>query len=471
MKILLIWPQGYDPSYVIPISLAYLKNNIKSKHEIRILDYSLNVNKMKNLGEFVRRYRPQIVGVSCWSSVFPEGYRILKKIKEVDNKIITIMGGAHVTTYSTKTIKKKAIDYILRGEAESSFQIFIDEISKKKPKFSNVPGLVYISNKKVIKNPILLEQNLDRINTPNYNSINFGSYLKKGYRFNTAHKMNAPIWVTRGCPYMCNYCSASLQNGTVVRKHSIDYIIKWIKYLYNEKGIKHINIIDDNFTFDIEYAKKFCNNIIKLNIKDLTFGTPNGIRMERIDDELLMLMKKARWENIVIAPESGSEKTLKTMGKNINLKTVPKIVHQIKKMGFKVHGFFIVGYPGETKEDIKKTIKLLRKCRFNFFFLNNFQPIPGTLVYDDLVKRGAIKDGTIPNNYSSGQRVYTPSDLKNFNFPKLIIKEYLYLAISNPLNLLYIFKIIRPTMIIKKVFNNLINIMESMLNDHNKPQS
>ncbi len=459
MKILLIWPKGYDLNYVVPLSLAYLKSNIGDKHEVQILDCSLNTNNTIKLNSFVKNYQPDLVGVSCWSTVFLEGCMLLKEVKQIDDKIITIMGGSHVTTSPDNAIKKREIDYVLTGESEFSFPMLIDELSKKSPNLLNIPGLVYISEKRVKKNQRYIEHNLDKIQLPDYDSINFNSYLDKGYRFNTAHKKNAPVWVTRGCPYICDFCSAPLQNGRIVRKHSITYMIKWIKYLYFKKGIRHINIIDDNFTFDMEYAKKFCRAVIKLNLKNLSFGTPNGIRMKRLDDELLRLMKKARWENIVIAPESGSEKTLKRMKKNIDPKNVPKIVDKIKKVGFKVHGFFIIGYPGETEEDIKKTIELLRKCKFNFFFLNNFQPIPGTPIYDELVKKGEIKEDALPKNYSSGQRIYTPNTLKDFNFPKLIIKEYIHLAVSNPLNISYMFKIIKPTIIIKKILSNTINMV------------
>ncbi len=463
MRIALIWPNGYDVNYVVPLALAYLKSNISDKHEVIIFDCALNnVNSnSKQLKDMINQFKPDVVGVSCWSNTYLEGLNILKTIKSINKEITTVMGGVHVTSYPDSVIKENVVDFVFRSESETSFPKFIDELKKKKPNFSKISGLVYISNRSIIKNRIVLERNIDEIKMPNYGAIKFMKYLQKGYRYNTSHKMNAPVWVTRGCPYACSFCSASLQNGRVIRKHSIEYMINWIKYLYYEKNIRHINIIDDNFTFDKEYAKEFCRAMINLNLKDLHFGTPNGIRIEMIDGELLKLMKKVRWENMIVAPESGSQKTLKRMKKRLNLDIIPDKIKEIKKAGFKVHGFFIIGYPGETRKDIRKTVNLLRKCKFNFFFLNNFQPLPGTPVYDELVENKKIEAGVLPKNFSGGERVYIPEKLKDFNFPLLVLKEYIYLALSNPLNIPYMMRIINPKIIIEKLFVNLKNSLMS----------
>jgi len=460
MKIALIWPQGYDTTYVVPLALGYLKSNLGKEHNIKILDCSINniSANSEELIKFIKVFNPKVVGVSAWSHTYKESVEILKTIKSVNKNIITVIGGAHVTCYPNMAIKEKAVDFIFRGESELSFPFFIKELEKKEPDFSKIKGLVYKIDKKYIENKMERETNLDKINIPDYEAINFNKYLKQGYNFNTHHKMNAPIWVTRGCPYGCKFCSASIQNGKIIRKHSIDYIIKWIKYLYYHKRIKHISIIDDNFAFDIKFAKNICKEIIKLNLK-LSIGSPNGIKVERIDSELLDLMKKAGWENIVIAPESGSDRILKKMGKNNNTKLILKKIKEIKNKGFKINGFFIIGYPGETKEDIKKTIKFLRKCKFNFFFLNNFQPLPGTEIYNELVRNNEIQEGVMPKNYSDGERTYIPEELKDINFPKLILGEYVYLMVNNPFNIPYIIKLINLKMIIKKVYLNFTNMI------------
>ncbi len=103
-------------------------------------------------------------------------------------------------------------------------------------------------------------------------------------------------------------------------------MVRWVKYLYDKKNIRQLNIIDDNFTYHIKYAKEFCRRMIELDLPNLRFCTPNGIRQEKTDFELLTLMKKAGWDYVFIAPESGSMKTLQRMQKDLDPKTIPQKV-------------------------------------------------------------------------------------------------------------------------------------------------
>ena len=294
-----------------------------------------------------------------------------------------------------------------------------------------------------------------KIKFPDYDSIRLEYYTRHGYRWNCPPKINAPIWVTRGCPYRCGFCAAPDLNGKPVRSHSIPYMMEWIKYLYFQRGVRWVNILDDNFTFHKKYAKEFCRAVIDLNLKGLRFGTPNGIRMERGDKELWELMKQAGWKMLLIAPESGSEKTIKRMDKDLDLKIVPRVVKEIREAGLKVQGFLILGYPGESEEDLLATRELILTCNFNFVFMASFQPLPGTPIYKELVANKELIDGVLPHHYSDGTRVYMPDTLKEFNFPKFILLTHLLMMVSNlrniPYHLSLMFKLFSPRQVLKKV--------------------
>ena len=467
MKVVLVWPYGFDPIYTMPLSLGYLKSNTSnSKHDLQLINCSLlKLNAASpEFKKKLRELNPNVVGVSCWSPTYEESLQVLKTAKEINEKIITTMGGVHPTAYPDAIMKHNFVDFVFRGESELSFPIFLEELQKEAPDWSKVKGLVYrsegsgIVKSAIVKNEMEREKDLDKINFPDYDAMRLQDYINTGYKFHTNYKMNAPVWTTRGCPYRCAYCTAPLQNGKLVRTHSIKYMVEWIKSLYYKEGIRLVNIIDDNFTFNIDYAKEFCKAMISLNLKDLRFGIPSGIRIQRTDVELFHLMKQAGFEYLTIAPESGSAAVLNRMKKDLDLRIIPQKVKEIKEAGLKVHGLFIIGYPGETEEDLKKTVKLIRDCKFNFFFLSNFQPLPGTPVYDELVKSGDIAEGLLPKHYSSGERVYTPKELKNFNFSLFVIRQYVHLAISQPLNIPYMLKVISPKMIVERVYTNVMNM-------------
>lgn len=458
MKIALIWPKGFDTNYVLPLAFGYLKSNIdKDKHEIKIIDCSLRRLDADSpvLRQEIIDFNPDVAGVSCWATTYHEAVKIFKVVKSINSDIITVIGGVHATTYPDRTMEHPEIDFLFRGESELLFPLFLDKITDTVPAFENVPGLTYRSNGSLIKNPPEYRDNIDEIKWPDYDAIDLERYINSGYRLHTSIKRNAPIWVTRGCPYRCTFCTAPLQNGKKVRVHSVEYLVELVKHLYFEKHIKQINIVDDNFTFHTEFAKEFCRAVIALELKDLRFNTPNGIRVQRTDKELLHLMRKAGWRSLIIAPESGSKKILKKMQKDLDPDIVPEKVREIREAGLKCSGFFIIGYPEETIEDIEATVNLIKQCRFNFFFLNNFQPLPGTPLYDTLVKKGEIEDGLMPKNFSDGGRAYTPPALRHFNLPKLVLKLYLNLALREPMNIPYMLSQATPRMIIKKVWVNI----------------
>jgi len=458
MKILLIFPKGFNIEYTIPFQLGYLKSNLKEEEDVRLLDCSLNNidSDSDRLIDFIKEFKPDLVGITCWASTAEQAIDIFRNIKKIDENIITVIGGIY---FNTRPILNKNIDYGFRGESEFSFPEFVEELKKTKPDFSNINGLVYRKNGEILRNKVDFEHNLDKIKIPDYDFINLDEYLKRGYRVGSLHKLNAPILATRGCPYKCKFCSASILNGAAVRKHSVDYLVNWVKHL-KEKGIKHINIMDDNFTFDVNYAKEFCKRIINLNL-ELTFGTPNGIRIDRCDKELIILMKRAGWKNLVVAPESGSERMLKRMGKILDLDDVVRKVRMIQENGLKVHGFFMIGYPEETVEDLKKTIKFIRKCRFDFFFIGNFHPLPGTEIYQELVEKGEVSPDFVPTLcFADGGVQYKTKSLMNVNFPFLRMKEYLYFILSNPHRLFYIFRLFNPALVSKRIIVNFLNIFQ-----------
>ena len=146
------------------------------------------------------------------------------------------------------------------------------------------------------------------------------------------------------------------------------------------------------------------------------------------------------------------------MKKDLNPDIVPGVVEDIKASGLKVQAFFLLGYPGESIDDIKKTSELIKKCRFNFVFFNQFQPLPGTPVYKELVAKNEILNGFMPHNYSDGSRAYTHDELKDFNFSLFIIKTYFFMVLRDPLNIFYVLTLHPLRLYTKKLYLNLKKI-------------
>jgi len=465
-KVLLISPNGNLPNYCLPLSLGYLKSNVSGSHEVKVFDLTLEKIETNSLKfrEEIQNINPDVVGVTVSIQTYNDSINTLKVTKEINNNIVTIMGGAHPTIYPNFVMKQSIIDYLLTGEGELPFSYFLDNIDNDE-RF-NTHGLVYRKNGTIFKNKIWLDEDLDKIKIPDYNAIKLIEYISKGYNYGGFYGKTAPIWLTRGCPYKCSFCSASLINGTKIRSHSIPYAVQWISHLYDKFNIRQFAIVDDNFTFYIDYAKEFCESIIKLREnghfrEKIYFATPNGIRIERVDDELLRMMKRTGWKGLTVAPESGSRKTLKRMHKNLDPDAVPNIVDRIKSAGLYVRGFFMVGFPGETHEDIEETIKLIRKTKFDNITIGRFLPIPGTPIFDELVNEGEISPDYIPpsgfelwvpTRRDTEKKMYTPKGLEDLNLFKLMLRETLLHFLRNPGAIIYFFKYYGFMNILKKMF-------------------
>lgn len=466
-KVLLIEPSGNLPFYILPLGLGYLKSNVSDHHEVRIYDCSLKgvLADSQDLMREIRDFRPDVIGVSASMQTYDEALRIIKATKSIDPAITTVMGGAHPSIFAEKIMENNELDFLFRGEAELMFPLFLDQL-KGEEEFGRIKGLVYRKEGRIILNDVNAETDIDRIRIPDYKHMNLEAYLKNGYSYGGCYGKSAPVWITRGCPYPCSFCSASLINGKKIRRHSIPYVMDWLSHLYNEFNIRQFAIVDDNFTFDTEYAKQFCKTVINLKEKGhfkekIFFATPNGVRMDKLDDELLALMKKAGWQGLSIAPESGSKKTLKRMRKSLDPDTVPGIVERIKKQGLDVRAFFIVGYPGETKEDIQQTIGLIRRSKFDAIILGKFLPIPGTPIFNELVKNGEISVDYMPQSIfkfvmplskNKNDHIYSPRELESLNTFVIFLRESILLAIRNPNSIVFYFKYYGVFNLFKKLF-------------------
>lgn len=422
-QIVLVYPRSGNVELGPPLGFGYLKSNTDSnKYDINIIDFDLE-NLDPEGAEFTNRIKqinPGIVGVFSYSFNFTEALTIVKTVKIIDSHIATIIGGPHATVAAEKVIKNKEIDFVFRGEGEFSFSLFLEQYNNPHPDFSKVKGLAYKNkNGEYIFNEISRIKDLDSIKIPDYDVINLNRYIEKGYGrwYQNSKKRCAPIFTTRGCPYRCTFCAVPLVSGSILRKHSTEYMISWIKVLYTKYDIRGFAVFDDNFTFDIEYAKTLCKEVIKLGYKDVEFNSPNGIRMQRSNVELWDLMRRAGWRRIVVAPESGSIRILKSMKKDLEPKDVIRITKDIKKAGLKVHGFFIMGFPGETIDDLDQTKFLIRKCKFDGISITKFQPFPGTPIYNELLQKKEITNDFLPELFGDYKSTaYVTPTLRDFNF-------------------------------------------------------
>ncbi len=390
MNILLISPK-YDATIVAPhLGLGYLSSSLKKKgHKVKILDGTREEIK----------YNPEdweLVGVTAMSNYFPEACKDIEKAKSYGLK--TIIGGAHIICDPEQSLIDSQANYAAIGEGERTMDQLASGLSP-----DSVEGLVYWENgkpkrsnpnlKKLIESKKMyttkignqsrdFQINIDDFGEPDWDSINPASYPKKmphGMIYKSLPL--APIITTRGCPYSCIYCSAPITAGKRMRYRDPVKVVDGIDMLIKKYGVKEIQIEDDNFTLKRKHVIAVCEEIIKRKIK-IDWCLPNGVRIDKLDPEMLRLMKKSGCYQMSLGIESANQRILDLIKKRLNKDLVKNVVNEVKKAGIQAVGFFIVGFPTETKKEIKETIDFASSLNLDRANFTKAVPLPGTELYN-----------------------------------------------------------------------------------------
>ncbi|MEW6409276.1 MAG: radical SAM protein [Nitrospirota bacterium] len=393
MRVLLIKPYNLSDHIQPSLGLGWLAASIQKTHHVSIIDcIKEDIKKADWLEPYIKQYKPDVVGIQCYT--FHLGFikEVFDTIRRVDKSIIKIIGGPHPSAVPEETMRHFLgdLDFVFAGESEIGLPRLLEKLDKGNGNdYSDVPGLVWCNKERIIINDRAVVDDLDSLGFPAWDLIHPETYPEAQHGAFFKRFPIAPIMITRGCPYLCTFCGAHLISGRRLRRRSADHVIKEIKMLYNDYGIREFHIVDDNFTINRDNAKEFLRKLIDLNI-EISWATPNGVRMDTLDEEMLVLMKKSGLYLISLGIESGSDRVLKLMKKNITVERVRNCIKMIKNHGIDIAGFFIIGFPGETAEDIEKTVKFsleLDLIRANYF---TYLPFPGTESYKQLESNGEL---------------------------------------------------------------------------------
>ena len=391
MKILLVKPGIALGDHIQPpLGIAYLASRLREKNDVAVLDFGMMDRRDDLFTAELQKFAPDVVGFQCYSPEIGEVKRLSVMARAVLPKAVILAGGPHPTLCPEETMAKLSpeTDYLLRGETEESFPLFLEKLGGRCAP-EKVPGLVWRENGALRVNEMLPIQDINALPLPSWDLINPQNYppAQHGAFFNKFPI--APIVTTRGCPFACGFCTAPILSGKKMRKRGADSVIAEIEMLYHKFGIREIHIVDDNFTLDKEHAVSILKRIIESKLP-ISLAFPNGVRIGTLDSELLDLMKQAGTYLISVGIESGSDKTLKRMEKQLSVALIREKVALIREKGIDLAAFFILGFPDETVEDMRETIKFsleLPLLRANFF---TFLPLPMTPVTLKLIASGEI---------------------------------------------------------------------------------
>ncbi len=379
-RVLLIQPNTENcTSILLPINLGYISSYLKKNGvDSYILDCLNNKLSIKYVLSFVNKYRPSMIGISVMTSNFFDARKLISSIKQ-HFRIPIVVGGSHPSGDPMDTMAKLQCDYVVFGEGEQTLLELVQNKDKK-----HIFGLCYKSKDKIIINkPRELIKDLDSLPFPNYEQINPNSYKSLPHQLYYRQFPIAPVITSRGCSYGCKYCFGNTIFGRTIRFRSAKNVVDEIEFLVKRFGVKEIFIEDDNFTLGKKHAYGVCQEILDRNIK-INWALPNGVRLEYLDAELLRIMRKSGCYSMSIGIESGNQEILDSIDKRLDLKIIKEKIKLIKSFGFKVRGFFILGFPKDTKKTMNDTIKFAKGLDCDYYNFHSLQILPGTRLHHEL---------------------------------------------------------------------------------------
>ena len=378
-----------------PLGIAYVAAVLeKDGHEVKIIDgpalATVEEYDFDNLGKDILNFKPDIVGVGASLSQIDHTKKVLCLTKEIDNGIIAIVGGTLISAEPHRLAELKYADYGVLGEAEIAFSNIVKELETKE-NIRDVEGLIWREGEEVkfIKANMIYE--VDQIPMPARHLLKMDIY-----RPSPANYRRLPattLMTSRGCPYACIFCSRPTE-GRNWRPHSAKRVVDEIEILIKDYGIKDIQIFDDTFTLDPKRTEDICKGIIE---RGLDVGWNCMTRVDRVTLELFKLMKKAGCYEVGFGIESGSDRVLKFIKKNLTTDQVKKAVGWAKEAGIDVRGFFMIGFPTETKAEIIQTINFAKELDVDVAQFMVSTPYPGTEMWEIAKRNGTINDDDLSN--------------------------------------------------------------------------
>lgn len=368
-KVLLVNPpsrgewKGFRPH----IGQGYIAQTLAKKGiEYDILDMNLGY-KFKHLQKKIETFQPDLVGMSLITLEYKKFYKLLSTIKENNPKIKTVVGGPHVTIFKEKVMNDcPAIDYGVVYEGE----LTLVELCQGEHSDDQIKGLMSRNNGFVFyPGDREFLRNLDELPFPRYEKFELKKYIPE-----------AEIYSSRGCPHKCIFCPNRIISPCY-RVRSPNHVVDEMEYWY-KKGYRQFNFDDDNFNKEMDRVYKICDEIERRGLKNLFIRCSNGIRADKTDKALLTRMKEVGFNYIAFGADSGNNKMLKLNKKGERIEDIEQALKNASELGYNLKLLFVVGTPGETREDVEDDVRLALRYPLQDVHFYNIIPYPGTELYE-----------------------------------------------------------------------------------------
>ena len=421
-KVMLLYPPGkayqrsedraqcnLDDSAVATVhacnDLGYAAAVLRQRnHDVLLRDYQTEKLSFEEVKAEVLSTLPDIIVISTTNATVLDDIEFINRIHAFHPCEFILKGAIFFNTPENilSTLDLRNTGYLIGGEMDTIIGDLVDSIDADETDLNHIPGIFYRRNNAFIKTDFNNWCcNLDEIPFPDRDLMKNELYLRP----DTGEPM-ATIQVARGCPSQCTYCLTPVISGTTIRKRSIENIFAEVEECYYKYGIRNFFFKADTFTIDAEWAITLCERIVGSALNGKIEFTVNS-RTKPLDSELLAKLKEAGCFMIAVGFESGNNETLKKIKKGTTREDNLRAAKLIKNSGIPLFGFFMIGFPWESKKDITETLEFILEIDPDFIEIHIAMPYFGTELYEQCKQYNTINSTAWGNDYFSPNTIGT----------------------------------------------------------------
>ncbi|MCK9152578.1 B12-binding domain-containing radical SAM protein [Methanobacterium alcaliphilum] len=386
MKVLLINPPYNNSKYKFiglvapPLGISYIaavleENNI----EVQIIDGAALEMSWAELENEINKISPDVIGITALTPTITQAITTAKLSKKICPDATIIMGGYHPTFTYQELLKEGFIDIVIKGEGEYTLLELVNALEND----SSLEKVKGIATADFVTPQREVIQDIDKLPFPARHLLPMDKYRILNIKLPTGTMISG-----RGCPYQCSFCSSSAMHGAQMRMRSVDSVVDEMEHLINEHDAKMIAFMDDTFTLNRKRVEEICDEIKRRNI-DVFWGCTT--RVDTIVPEMMAKMRDSGCITLFMGVESSDQQILNNVNKKTSLTKIKNSFKLARSYDIRTIASVVLGMPGDTRENILRTIKFVKNLDPNYAIFSLATPYPGTSFHRQAVSDNLIK--------------------------------------------------------------------------------
>ena len=414
-----------------PLGILYISGYLEDQG-IQNEVYDTTFSSKKAFRTYLLTYKPRLIGIYVNLMTKLNVLETIRFVKENLPETVIILGGPEVR-YSAENFLRYGADYIVIGEGEETMTELVnnlilvpagqDDGFSVQPSQYSISGIAFLEEGKFVQNPERQKiKDLNELSIPNRKKINLQQYLDAWKKYHGKNTLS--VSTMRGCPYTCKWCSRAVY-GLSYRRRNPDKVVEELTQIKKEYNPDSLWFVDDVFTISHKWLTAFRDELQKQN---LLIPYECITRADRLNEETILMLKETGCFRVWIGAESGSQKVIDLMDRRVDVNQVRDMIKLTRDHGIQAGTFIMLGYPGETEEDIEETIRHLKDSNPDHFTITVAYPIKGTELYQEIE---AIQTTNLDWSTSTDRQV---------DFKRTYSREYYNYAMKRVINEVNYFK-------------------------------